>query len=197
MAEEANLELEAFRKQWQEEVIARAKGSSSGNKNDRAYGSPKRGFGTTQAHQTRLPPASTGPNQFEEGAFDGPDRNEYHDLVDRDVGRRLREEGYGVLPSIHEASHEPGSALEHYEKAVAMESQGNLGDSLKLYRKAYRVRLSTSHSKLLLIQNLSWMLKSIGSTRTNISHPHLPSQNRPTLILPTRQLRCQIPLTIP
>lgn len=34
---------------------------------------------------------------------------------------------------------EPESALEHYEKAVERESQGNLGDSLNLYRKAFRV----------------------------------------------------------
>jgi F-box protein 9 len=36
-------------------------------------------------------------------------------------------------------SREPRSALEHYEKAVERESQGNLGDSLDLYRKAFRV----------------------------------------------------------
>lgn len=34
------------------------------------------------------------------------------------------------------------SALDHYEEAMAKEAQGNMGDSLKLYRKAYRVRTS-------------------------------------------------------
>lgn len=31
------------------------------------------------------------------------------------------------------------SALDHYEEAMAKEAQGNMGDSLKLYRIAYRV----------------------------------------------------------
>lgn len=34
----------------------------------------------------------------------------------------------------------PESALEHYEKAVEKEAQGSLGESLSLYRKAFRVR---------------------------------------------------------
>ena len=33
------------------------------------------------------------------------------------------------------------SALDHYEEAMVKEAQGNMGDSLKLYRKAYRVFL--------------------------------------------------------
>lgn len=33
----------------------------------------------------------------------------------------------------------PGTALEHYERAVEKETQGSLGDSLSLYRKAFRV----------------------------------------------------------
>lgn len=33
----------------------------------------------------------------------------------------------------------PESALEHYERAVEKETQGSLGESLSLYRKAFRV----------------------------------------------------------
>ena len=33
------------------------------------------------------------------------------------------------------------SALDHYEEAMEKEVSGNMGDSLRLYRKAYRVRL--------------------------------------------------------
>lgn len=40
-----------------------------------------------------------------------------------------------------EPQKEPSSALEHFEKAVEKEEQGSLGDSLSLYRKAYRVNL--------------------------------------------------------
>jgi F-box protein 9 len=38
---------------------------------------------------------------------------------------------------------DPVSALDHYEKAVEREAVGNLGDSLQLYRKAFRVRPAT------------------------------------------------------
>lgn len=31
------------------------------------------------------------------------------------------------------------SALDHYEKAMEKEAEGNMGDSLQLYRKAYKV----------------------------------------------------------
>jgi F-box protein 9 len=34
---------------------------------------------------------------------------------------------------------EPVSALDHFEAAVIKEAQGNLGESLKLYRKSFRV----------------------------------------------------------
>ncbi|KAK0729265.1 hypothetical protein B0T21DRAFT_350182 [Apiosordaria backusii] len=37
------------------------------------------------------------------------------------------------------AKNEPVTALEHYEKAVEREAAGNLGDSLRLYRKAFRM----------------------------------------------------------
>lgn len=33
------------------------------------------------------------------------------------------------------------SALDHYEEAMEKEAQGNMGESLRLYRKAYRVSL--------------------------------------------------------
>ena len=39
---------------------------------------------------------------------------------------------------------EPASALDYYEKAVEREGAGKLGDSLKLYRKAFRVGLPTA-----------------------------------------------------
>ena len=41
----------------------------------------------------------------------------------------------------------PVSALDHYEKAVEREAAGNLGDSLHLYRKAFRVRVKSSETQ--------------------------------------------------
>ncbi len=45
---------------------------------------------------------------------------------------------------------EPVTALEHYEMAVEREAVGNLGESLRLYRKAFRVCLPCAHPALTL-----------------------------------------------
>jgi F-box protein 9 len=37
------------------------------------------------------------------------------------------------------------SALDHFEEAMIKEASGNMGDSLKLYRKAYKVRSPLTH----------------------------------------------------
>lgn len=136
MSEETNPELEIFRKQWQEEVNARSKDCppSSGGQGpkdvSRPPGPPKRG----SLRPEREPPAAYS-NELPSGAL--LDGHSYHDLEDQDELRKLGEEGEGMHPSNRTESH---SALEHYEKAVERESQGKLGDSLALYRKAYRVR---------------------------------------------------------
>lgn len=137
MGEGLNPELETFRKEWQEEVIARSKGSSlsQGNKFARPPGPPNRGSGagelrpSTHSGLSRIDVESSG--KFETQC--------YHDLEDKDEARKLGGEGEGTHPSNH-LTREPSSALEHYEQAVERELQGNLGESLKLYRKAYRAR---------------------------------------------------------
>lgn len=135
MSEETNSELEYFRKQWQEEVSARSKGgpSSSGGQGaknvSRPLGPPKRGIPRPERD-----PSAAYLNELPSGALS--DGHGYHDLEDPDDLRKLGVEGEGIHPSSRT---EPLSALEHYEKAVERESQGNLGDSLALYRKAYRV----------------------------------------------------------
>lgn len=48
--------------------------------------------------------------------------------------------------SARGSSKEPKSALEHFERAVEKESQGNLGDSLSHYRKAYRLDAKVDQS---------------------------------------------------
>ncbi|KND90928.1 hypothetical protein TOPH_04381 [Tolypocladium ophioglossoides CBS 100239] len=40
---------------------------------------------------------------------------------------------------LRDGARELVSALDHYEEAMEMEAQGNMGDSLKLYRQAYRL----------------------------------------------------------
>lgn len=144
MAEEVNPELESFRKQWQEEVTARSKGSSSRwDKNlGKPLGPPKRENSNTESQPLPHPGVSNDENE----AYGGVGSQRYYDLEDKDEARKRGEEGGRIHPSTY-ASHVPSSALEHYEKAVEKESEGNLGDSLKLYRKAYRVRLSLGFSR--------------------------------------------------
>ncbi|KAG8410673.1 hypothetical protein J3459_016961 [Metarhizium acridum] len=46
------------------------------------------------------------------------------------------------------------SALDHYEEAMEKEALGNMGDSLKLYRKAYRVSPKESASRYVDLTNV-------------------------------------------
>ena len=143
MAEEANPELENFRKQWKEEVTARSKGvgSSETGKSTRLLG-PIKGESSTKRASTSESSSSWSFAKLDkdEETLDGLRTQSYHDLENQDQRRKLGEEGAGIHPESHK-SREPSSALEHYEKAVERETEGNLGDSLNLYRKAFRVHI--------------------------------------------------------
>ena len=131
-------ELERFRQQWQEEVYARSRGvASSSSKPARPAGSPhRRSSGTTQPTFHKPYRETEEADEFGEHA--------YHDLENQDELRKLGEAGEGIHPSTRQ---EPSSALEHYERAVERETEGNLGDSLSHYRKAYKVRHAILHVK--------------------------------------------------
>ena len=137
MSSNPSEELENFRKQWKEEVTARAKGTSG--KHERSahpLDHERSAAGRGEPSKSSEPPQYSGLDEAKvsreenEETSGDVERHTYHDLEYRDEGRRLGSEG--------EASH-PSSALEHYERAVEREEQGNLGDSVSLYRKAYRL----------------------------------------------------------
>ncbi|KAL8920240.1 MAG: hypothetical protein Q9172_004593 [Xanthocarpia lactea] len=126
-----NPDLETFRKQWQEEVTARSTARGPSSKPTRAHGSHE--IFNKSITKTALPPSNVITEETD--VIDGVSAQAYHDHDDKDNTRRL-----GVEGSKHPlTSKEPQSALEHYEKAIEREDQGNLGDSLNLYRKAYRL----------------------------------------------------------
>ena len=134
MASDTTEELERFRQQWQEEVTARSKVASSTSASH--SGRPRR-----KSHETREPERTAGLSihRAARGAAEESDNYgdyEYHDLEDKDRARRLGEAGEKVYSGEKQ---EPRSALEHYERAVERESEGSLGDSLSLYRKAYKL----------------------------------------------------------
>lgn len=145
MSSDPSEELENFRKQWKEEVTARAKGTPGKWERSTRPSDPAKstaGRGEPPKATRRLPQYSRLDDERvaraeDEASGDG-EPHTYHDLEDKDEARRLGSEGEGTHPSVA-ASKKPSSALEHYERAVEREEQGNLGDSVSLYRKAYRL----------------------------------------------------------
>lgn len=154
---ETNPELESFREQWRAEVRARHPTTAGGPAAARPLSSsgPSATAGSTAgagphdhhhhhfiAEHPRRPPAPTKkpavplnqdedyvqPVSFDETAEEGT------------VAGGIEHGGVGVIgETTVSSSKEPVSALEHYEKAVEREAAGSLGDSLRLYRKAFRV----------------------------------------------------------
>lgn len=141
--DDTNPELEKFRNQWREEVSARAKGTAgdSGKRQSRPSAPTRASF--KHAHAPPPPPSAADMSTMrDEGEGDELDPKTYHDLEDSEDRRRLDTNQY---PSHNvDANTNRDSALDHYERAVEKESQGSLGDSLSLYRKAYRVRLNNN-----------------------------------------------------
>ena len=133
MAGDTAEELEKFRQQWQEEVMARSKGASL-RKPARPQRPTPKSSGNAGPERTAAPPFHKPFRDTEEQ--DDVGEYGYHDLEDKDEARKLGETGERINPSNRQ---EPSSALEHYERAVERESEGSLGDSLNHYRKAYRL----------------------------------------------------------
>ncbi|KAF2208447.1 hypothetical protein CERZMDRAFT_49319 [Cercospora zeae-maydis SCOH1-5] len=132
-APETEAELEAFRQQWREEVSARNKQSKSGP-------STSTPVDVSKSRQTHA-----GPSQAP-GSSSSTLRNErfheetapkaYHDLPDKEEQLRLGTDGQELSRTVVA---EPTSALEHYERAVEKETQGHLSESMRHYRKAFKL----------------------------------------------------------
>ena len=147
MSDNADVELEKFREQWREEVTAKSKGPRA-SKNDSVAPLSAGTAGSTDTIANlaaRRPPLYTRIEEVKkpkDGDFDDALNSaatiQYHDLANKDEARQLGIEGEGTHPSVA-ALKTPSTALDHYEKAVEREEQGNLGDSVSLYRKAYRL----------------------------------------------------------
>lgn len=133
--DEYNLALENFREEWRKEVTARSKTKVSNHSNKGSTADTSASKRGDQSIQGSLPPCRV---SQEEDFLDGVTNQAYHDLEDREETQRFGPENTNTnLRS--ETQKEPRSALEHYEKAIEREDQGRMGDSLNLYRKAFRV----------------------------------------------------------
>lgn len=147
--QETEAELERFRKQWQEEVQKKTR-STSGLTSTTANAAKldrRREPAAPSASSSSSSPSSSSALAAPKSqstrldAHDGRDEHEphtYHDLPDREAELRLDAADHGYVRGSS-ARAEPTSALEHYERAVEKETQGSLGDSLKHYRKAFKV----------------------------------------------------------
>lgn len=161
--EELNSELESFRQQWLSDLRTR---------NDHEHEQLQRsGAGPSRPSKRR--PSHHGPS----GA---PNRRSLDIENDQAYlqGRTFDEpssSSHNVQGKAKVVEKQLVSALDHYEEAMEKEAQGNMGDSLKLYRKAYRVltTLLTSRAFPLTIYH-SWIAVLIGLIVKSTSHPNQP-----------------------
>ncbi|KAK4454803.1 putative F-box protein [Podospora aff. communis PSN243] len=131
---DANPDLESFREQWRAEV--RSRHPVSAQQQQPASSGPSTSVTSSSgvASAPRKPPLP--PTKKAATAQDGDDEyvqpRSFDDAaVAQTVASAERVQAGG--------SSEPVSALDHYEKAVEREAAGKLGDSLSLYRKAFRM----------------------------------------------------------
>lgn len=131
---ELKSELEAFRERWLSEVRSKrptAPQAAAGPSHTRATSASA---APTSPPAPRAHPAPAGPakeaqddDQIQPPAFD--------EILE------MAAEKKGMDAEVEEAG-APVSALDHFEAAVVREAQGKLGDSLDLYRRAFRVSSS-------------------------------------------------------
>ncbi|KAI0874859.1 hypothetical protein GGS24DRAFT_457554 [Hypoxylon argillaceum] len=158
-------ELESFRRQWQEEVSSRARNPAAAQSSTLAPASAStlstaqqqqqlqhrpanRGGSSSTSnrpHRRHEPPAHTkGPTSIGKiGQLDDDDDYVPAPVFDGDgasSSSAAKAKGAHTLDGEGaEGSKEPKTALDFYEHAVERESTGKLGDSLQLYRKAFRM----------------------------------------------------------
>lgn len=223
MSENAEAELEHFRRQWREEVTAHTKNKTAEpaqwqrryQKQDQQQQQKQRSKNpddvnktptnrlagiTTDSQVAKAAASPTTPvnddkvrKQCKEpksaAGFSGDNVSELRTIgEDEAVGRDTNLGGPGskggrefLAEKNPENAGEPRSALEHYERAVEKECLGSLGDSVNLYRKAFKVCLS--HVVVILrpdedkirgnstetdcIVSISWMMLYMRRTRIN------------------------------
>ena len=148
MAESAS-ELERFRQRWKEEVTARAKTTTT------RPASQRKERRTSDSRPER--PINRPPTRHPAADID-PDDSDHHGDLDHAGGSspsatQQRMEALKIsnvdddeFTATTGSKMEPTNALEHFERAVEKEGQGNLGDSLSHYRKAYKLDAKVEQS---------------------------------------------------
>ncbi|KAF2717245.1 hypothetical protein K431DRAFT_288697 [Polychaeton citri CBS 116435] len=126
--------LEAFRRQWKEEVSARNRVPNRRTPSRSADDGSRR-----EPTKRSAQAAESGPStQRHADAADEVEPRSYHDLPNKEELLKLGAEGQNHDRDAYKLR-EPVNALEHYERAVEKETQGQLGDSIKHYRTAFKL----------------------------------------------------------
>ncbi|KAH6900640.1 hypothetical protein B0T10DRAFT_33303 [Thelonectria olida] len=130
-------ELESFRRQWISDIQHQHDPHQPQTQQSRAATTTGPGPAPGPSHR-RGPSFSTRPSKPAAGE-DEVDNDEFQTQSFDDPlsssPTQVRHEVRGGVSTKKKLS----SALDHYEEAMAKEAQGNMGDSLKLYRIAYRM----------------------------------------------------------
>ena len=128
-------ELESFRKQWQEEVRrGKTRKFPQNQEQSNIARQITQASASKKSAKARLAASTSAGAVNEESAAQS-----YHDLDNKEDALKL-----DASPEARKAvvaPSEPSTALDHYERAVERETAGNLGDSVSLYRTAFKVRL--------------------------------------------------------
>jgi F-box protein 9 len=125
-----NSELESFRQKWLSDLKTR-------NDHPETPETPAAAAGPSSRRPHHGPPISSLPHKPAPAPAD--------DAEDDYVQSTSFDQDEPVLTQAPQEAHHDRkgkklvSALDHFEEAMHKEGQGNMGDSLKLYRKAYRV----------------------------------------------------------
>jgi F-box protein 9 len=137
--EQIQSELENFREQWRAEVSARSKNTAGEPSRRHQQGQA----GPSSASTSRAPPRRLDTSHRKAPYKALADVVEEEDYVPTrsfdDEPGKSKDTSQQEDGSTAGGEKEPQTALEYYEKAVDQETTGKLGDSLQLYRKAYRL----------------------------------------------------------
>lgn len=182
---EDNAELESFRRQWREEVARRTY-------HNRPSTTQRKSSVSSAARPSRFPPTRHAASECNEEEDEGEgltafDQGELAHVVERLSLGRVDEDA--LLSQI--PRREPRSALEHFERAVEKEAQGNLGDSLHHYRKAYRLDSAVDRTYRNKHFAAAWKKSTHGGPKTSTANgapaSGQDSQDEP-VVLPTPEL---------
>jgi F-box protein 9 len=169
MAESA-AELEQFRQQWKQEVDARTK------KTERVTSSRQKARRISDARPER--PVNVPPTRHPAADIQHDDSDHQSDADQAGgsstaaVQQRLESLNVSSVDEddfmvTSKTKREPTNALEHFERAVEKESQGNLGDSLSHYRKAYRLDAKVDQSYKNKHHAAAWKSKPTNTNPSN------------------------------